>query len=130
MIGCLPILCKKFNNVFLRTGSKHNPKLSSSQCTLTDGYQIFTKAFFSLGQLSYVCQLLLYLFDDGLSFETLTVTVSYGDKNPAPDSMGINYQYPTTNFYRTITLICFICSSCLALSCCGLMHFSFLPLFS
>ena len=37
--------------------------------------------------------------------------------------MGINSKYPTTKFAWTITLLCFIVSSCLAFSFCGLMHF-------
>ena len=128
VIGFLPILCKKINTICLGTGSKRKSKLDSSRFPIKAGYQLSTNNFFSLGQFSYVRQLFLCLFSSGLSFATLTVAVSCGAENSAPGSMGINYQYPTTNFARTITLICFICSSCLAFYCCALINIRFLPL--
>ena len=130
MIGFLPILRKKLNTVYLGNWSRPNSKQATSHYPLKYGSRLFTKAFFSLGQLA--CDhhwLLFFFFPARLSSETLTLDVSCGAKNSSHDSMGINSHYPKTNFARNITLTFFIRSSCLALSCCGLMNFSFLPLF-
>ena len=129
VIGFLPILSKTLNNVCLGTGARPNSKQASSHCPLKDGYRLFTKASFSLGQLASNHQWSLLLFSACLYSATLAVSVSCGADNSFHDSMGINSQCPTTNFARTATLSRFIRSSYLAFSCCGLIYFRFLPLF-
>ena len=128
-MGFLPILCKILNTVCLGTGYKTNSKKYSSHCSLTSGYQLFTKDFFRLGQFSSVHHEFLCLFSVGISFLSLTVVVSCRADNSAPDFMGINSPYPTTNFSHNITLLILILSSCLDFSCCVLMDFHFHPLF-
>ena len=123
VIGFLLILRKTLNTVYLGTGSRPNSKQASSHCPLRDGYQLFTKASFSLVQLASDHQWFFFFFPARLSSGTLTVDVSCGAENSSHDSMGINYQYPTTNFSHTTTFSCFIHSSCLAFSWCGLMIF-------
>ena len=56
VIVFLPILWKALNTVCLGTGSKHNSKQASSHFPLKDGYQLFTRSFFGLGQSSSVHQ--------------------------------------------------------------------------
>ena len=128
MIGFLTILCKKWNTVCLGTGYNPNPKQALSHCNLTAVYQLFTKALFSLEHFYSVHNEFICFFATGLYFVTLTVAVSFRADKSAPDSMGVNSQFPTTNFAWTIKLLRLIYSSCLASSCCGLMHFRFLPL--
>ena len=128
VISFLKTLYKTLNTVCLLNGSKPNSKQASSHCPLKYGYRLFTKDFSSLGQFYSVHQQFLCFFAVGISSATLTVTMSCGADNSAPDSMGINSQYLTTNFYWTITFLNFIRSSCLDFSCCGLMNFSFFPL--
>ena len=129
MIDFLTILRKTLNTVCLGTGSNPNSKQASSNCTVKYGYWLLTKASFSLGQLAYVHQWFLCFFAACISSATLTVAVSCRAENSAPDSMGINYQHPTTNYAWNITLPRFIHSSCLDFSCCGWMNFRFTPLF-
>ena len=129
VIGFLLILHKTLNTFCLVTVSKPNYKQASSHCPLKDGYQLFSKAYFSLSQLASVHQWFLCFFSARLPSAALTVAVSCGSDNSAPDYMGINSQYPTTNFAWTITLPCSIRSLYLEFSWCGLMDFRFLPPF-
>ena len=121
VIGLLPIFCKQLDTGIWGTGYLPNSKSSSLHTTSTIGFLIISRYFFILGQFSSLHQNFLFCFAVGSSLFLVTVTVFCSYELSYPDSMGINSIKPTTNFAHTVTLICFLLSSCLAFFCCVLM---------
>ena len=128
VIGLLPIIFKIFplsfeehdpcltpkplhHTLHLPLDSSVSPETSSD----LDSYSPSTT------KLSFFCCWLLILLGNCGLF------CSYG--LPAPDYTGISSPKPTTNFSWTVTLIFFLRSSHLEISCSGLLDFRFLHLF-
>ena len=79
------------------------------------GYSVSPDVF-SLGQFSSFHHKVIFHFTDGSSLSLVPVTLFWYYELSAPDSMGINTQKPKTNFAHTVTLICFLRSSCMDFS--------------
>ena len=129
MIVLLTILCKQFVTVCQGPGSLPNSKEAASHTPLTYVFLHLTIPFFSLVQFFSFHHKYLFRFSYGSSNSLVTVDFSCSDELPAPDYMGTNYQQTTLKLSWTVTLIKFLCSSCLALYSCGLMNFCFPPIF-
>ena len=111
VIGLLSILFKQLATVIWGTGYLPNYKQSSSHTPLTTVFLRFSRASIILGQFYFFHHEFLFWFAAGYSFYVVTLVVSCSAELLAPDSMGVNYPKPTTNFSRTVTLVCFLWSS-------------------
>ena len=111
VIGLLPIFCKQLDTGIWGTGYLPNYKQSSSHTPLTTVFLRFSRASIILGQFYFFHHEFLFWFAAGYSFYVVTLVVSCSAELLAPDSMGVNYPKPTTNFSRTVTLVCFLWSS-------------------
>ena len=129
MIILQPIHHKQLETFIKEMLSISNSKYPSLHTPYTVGLLSLSRSLLILDQFSSFHHKSLYCNASGSSFYLVSVAVSCYAELSAPDSMGINYQKPTTNFPRASTLIFFLHPLILYLSWCSLMNFRFISLF-